>query len=124
MLSSADIKREIIKEAANSSIRKRVESLPVGMTEEDQMEIGNALESTTKTAGWTMVESYMLTRMNLVGMAIDEKSSEVKRGTAKGFIELMQWVHLAIKQKNDILERNRLKYEASKAKAVPEEEKE
>ena len=113
MLSSADIKRQIIDEAKNSSIRKKVETLPSGMTEGDQVEIGNALDKTTKTSGWAMIESYMLTRMNLVNMVISDNSSEVAKGTAKGFIEMMQWIHLAIKQKNDILEKERLKHEES-----------
>jgi len=113
MLSSADIKRQIIDEARNSSIRKKVEALPSGVTEGDQIEIGNALDTTTKTSGWAMIESYMLTRMNLVNMVISDNSSDIARGTAKGFIEMMQWIHLAIKQKNDILEKERLKHEES-----------
>jgi hypothetical protein len=113
MLSSADIKRQIIDEAKNSSIRKKVEILPSGVTEGDQIEIGSALDITTKTAGWAMVESYMLQRMNLVNMVITDNSSDIARGTAKGFIEMMQWIHLAIKQKNDILEKERLKHEES-----------
>ena len=122
MLSSADIKRQIIAEAPKSAIRKKVESLPEGMTEGDQIEIGNALEATTKTVGWSMIESYMLTRMNLVNMVVSDNSSDVARGTAKGFIEMMQWIHLAIKQKNILVEREKLKYE--KAETIPEDESE
>ena len=121
MLSSADIKRQIIDEAKNSSIRKKVESLPEGMTEGDQIEIGSALDNTTKTVGWSMIESYMLTRMNLVNMVVTDNSSEIARGTAKGFIEMMQWIHLSIKRKNELVERERLKHET---KTVQEEEKE
>jgi len=121
MLSSADIKRQIIDEAKNSSIRKKVESLPEGMTEGDQIEIGSALDNTTKTVGWSMIESYMLTRMNLVNMVVTDNSSEIARGTAKGFIEMMQWIHLSIKRKNELMERERLKHET---KNVPKEEKE
>lgn len=121
MLSSSDIKRQIIDEAKNSSFRKKVEQTPPGMTEGEQIEIGNALEKTTKTAGWAMIESYMLTRMNLVAMVISDNSSEIAKGTAKGFIEMMQWIHLSVKQKNDIEER--LRNEAQKTETVPENEK-
>ena len=116
MLSSADIKRQIIDEAKNSSIRKKVESLPEGITEGDQIEIGTALDNTTKTVGWSMIESYMLTRMNLVNMVVTDNSSEIARGTAKGFIEMMQWVHLSIKRKNELMEKERLKHEESPQK--------
>lgn len=120
MLSSADIKRQIIDGAKNSSFRKKVEKLPEGVTEDDQIELGKALESTTKTAGWAMVEQYMLTRMNLVGMVISDNSDDIKKGTAKGFIEMMQWIHLAIKQKNDLMEKEK-KHEAE---SVSKDEKE
>ena len=105
MLSSADIKRQIIDEAKNSSIRKKMERLPEGMSEGDQLEIGKALEAVTKMAGWGLIEQYMLARMNLVGMVMSEKTNEMKKGAAAGFIEMMQWIHLSIKQKNEIQER-------------------
>jgi hypothetical protein len=123
MLSSSDIKREIIKSAANSPIRKRIAEVPDGMTEDDQVEIGNALEATTKMAGWSIVEKYMITRANVVGMAMNDNVSESTRGTAKGYIELMQWIKLSIDRKNEIIEKERAN-EAQKAKTVPQDEKE
>jgi len=112
MLTSADIKRDIIKSADSSVVKKRMEESPPSITEGEQIEIGNNLEAMTKTLGWGIIEEYMLTRMNLVGMATSEKSSDVQRGTAKGFIELMQWIQLCIKRKNFLLEREKAKYEA------------
>lgn len=119
MLSSADIKRDIIRQADSGVVRKRMQQAPPGITEGEQIELGNNLDSITKTAGWAIIEEYMLARMNLVGMAIDENLTDIHRGIAKGFIEMMQWIHLSIKQRNILLEKERLKYEA---KNVQEDE--
>ncbi len=108
MLSSADIKREIIASASTSPIKKRITEVPEGMTEGDQLEIGKALEAVTKLAGWSIIEKYMITRANVVGMAMNDNVTDTTRGIAKGYIELMQWVTLAIKRKDEILEKERL----------------
>jgi len=118
MLSGAEIKREIIANAKNSPFRSQIEKVPDGMTEDDQIEIGNALEAMTKTSGWTIVERYMITRANVVGMAMNDNVSDSVRGVAKGFIELMQWVEISVNRKNEIEEKN------EKAKSVSKDEKE
>jgi hypothetical protein len=119
MLSGADIKRQII-ENANENIRKRkIESDP-GLNEGEELELGNSLETMTKTSGWSVVEDFMLARMNLVGMAVSESVSEVTRGVAKGYVELMQMVQWRIKRKNEIEEKERLKHET---KTIPEDQK-
>ena len=123
MLSSSDIKREIIQNSDTSPFKKKMESVPAGMTEDDQIEIGNALEATTKTGGWAIMEQFMLTRMNVMGMIMDDKSSDISRGIAKGYIEFMQWIDLSVKRKNEIIERERLKYEQN-SKSVSKDEKE
>jgi hypothetical protein len=120
MLSSADIKREIIASASTSPVRKRMKEVPEGMTEGDQIEIGKALEAVTKLAGWSIIEKYMITRANVVGMAMNDNVTDKERGTAKGYIELMQWVTLAINRKDEILERERL----NETEDVQEEKKE
>ena len=122
--SSADIKHEIIASAAKTeAVRKRIGSLvEAGVSEGDQIEMGNNLESMTKTPGWAIVENFMLTRMNLVGMAVSDGVSEVQRGVSKGYIELMQYIQLLIRQKNVLMEKERAKHE--KAENVPEDEKE
>ena len=120
MLSSADIKRDIIKNAKHSPINKRMQENPPGISTGEQMEIGNNLEALTKIPGWAIAEQYMLVRMNLVNMAISENISEVQRGVAKGFIEFMQWIQLNIERKNQLVEQERLKHE--KTKDVPQDE--
>ena len=111
MLSSADIKRQIIQ-SARTNIRRQPKELPEGITEGDILEIGKALEAMTKMAGWAAVEEYMLKRSNLIDLATQENPSPLVRGTAKGYIELMQWIENTISQKNKILDRERLKHEA------------
>jgi hypothetical protein len=119
--SSADIKRDIIEAAGKSSaIRKRVDKMvEAGISEGDQIEMGNSLETMTKTPGWAIIEQYMLVRMNLVGMAMSETVSEIQRGQAKAFVELMQYIQLIIKQKNTLMEKERLRHEAED---VPQDE--
>ena len=85
------------------------------------LEIGNELEKITKAPGWTIIETYMMNRMNLVGLVLQEGVTELSRGVAKGFIELMQYIDLAIRRRNKILEEERLNHEA---KNVPEDEAE
>jgi hypothetical protein len=116
MLSSADIKREIIAGASTSPLKKRIAEVPEGMTEGDQVDIGKALEAVTKLVGWSIIEKYMITRANVVGMALDDNVSDITRGKAKGYIELMQWITLAINRKDEILEWESLNEESSQEK--------
>jgi hypothetical protein len=110
-LSSADIKRQILVNAINSPIRKKMES-PPGISESELIGIGNDLEGVTKQRGWTLIESYMLRRMNLVGLAMADNPDPDQKGIAKGFIELMQWIQLSIQKRDEILEKERHKNEA------------
>lgn len=59
----------------------------------------------TKVSGWAVVEEFMLKRMNLVGMAMQDNSSELVRGIARGYIELITYVQRTIQHKNAIQER-------------------
>jgi len=110
MLSSADLKRQILDSAA-TGVRKKPKELPEGITEGDILELGKSLEGMTKMPGWAVVEDFMLRRMNLVGMAMQDTASELTRGIARGYIELMTYVERTIAHKNIIEERERLKHE-------------
>ena len=120
-LSSAEIKRQILMGAANSPIRKKMEQ-PPGISEGEMIEIGNDLEAVTRHRGWTLIESYMLRRMNLVGLAMSDKPDADQKGIAKGFIELMQWIQLSIRKRDELLENERLKYEAKTVQEKQESE--
>ena len=109
-LSSAEIKRQILKSAAKSDIKKRMDANPPGISEGEQIEIGNNLESLTNMAGWALVETYMLRRMDIVGLVLAGEENKDQKGIARGFIELMQWIELMITRGNEIKEKERLKY--------------
>jgi hypothetical protein len=118
MISSADLKRQIL-DSAKTGIRKQPKELPEGITEGDILEIGKNLESVTKMAGWAAIEEFMLRRMNLVQMAMQDTSSEVQRGIARGYIELMTYVEKTIAHKNAIQARLN-----NETKSVPKDQKE
>ena len=117
-LSSAEIKRQILMSAKDSIQKKRMEN-PPGISEGELIEIGNDLEAVSRMRGWILIESYMLRRMNLVGLALSEKEQPDQKGIAKGFIELMQWIQLHIEKRDEILQKEKVKYET---KTVPKNE--
>ena len=119
-LSSAEIKRQILESAKDSSIKKKMEQTLPGIPEGEQIEMGNDLEIVTKMKGWIWIESYMIRRMNLVGLAFAEKDNPDQKGMARGFIELMQWIQLAIQARDEILAKEKTKY--AKTENVPENE--
>lgn len=121
MLSSAEIKRQILMGASNSPMRKKMEQ-PHGISEGEMIEIGNDLDAVTKHRGWAFIESYMLRRMDLVGLAMSDKPDTDRKGIAKGFIELMQWIQVSIMKRDELLSKERSKHE--KAKDVPQREAE
>jgi len=106
-LSSAEIKRQILISAGSSEIKKKMDENPPGVSDGEMIEIGQDLENMTKTKGWIVVESYMLRRMNLIGLALSEKENPDHKGMARGFIELMQWIDLAIRKKDDLLQKEK-----------------
>ena len=120
-LSSAEIKRQILISAGNFDIKKRMDQNPQGISDGEFIEIGNDLEAITRMRGWTIIESYMLRVMNLVGLALSEKENPDQKGIARGFIEMMQWIQLSIQRKDEILEKEKQKYVA---KSVSKDETE
>lgn len=118
MLSSAEIKRQILMGAKESIVKKRMEN-PPGISDGELIEMGNDLEAVTKMKGWIWIESYMLRRMNLVGLALSDKENPDQKGIARGFIELMQYIQLSVEKKDELLTKERVKHEA---KTVPKNE--
>ncbi len=117
-LSSAEIKRQILMSASSSDIKRKMDKNPPGISEGEQIEMGNDLDAITKMRGWTLIESYMLRQMNLVGLVLSDKELPDQKGIAKAFIELMQWISLVIRRRDEILEKERLKYDT---KSVPQD---
>ena len=107
----AEVKRQILNQASKAPFRERVEN-PPGINEGEILEMGNDLDNLTRTRGWTLVESYMLRRMNLVGLVMNDNPDDNAKGVAKGFIELMQWIQLTIQARDKIIEKEKINHEA------------
>jgi len=112
MLPSAEIKRQIIENARDSVRKRESHEMPEGLTEDKVVEIGKALEIMTKTGGWIHLEAVMFKKADLVNMTIQGNTSELQRGVAKGYLEIIDYVARMIAEKDKILERERLQYEA------------
>lgn len=115
-LSGADLKRQIIEQSGNLGIRKKVAEgkMPEGLTEDDLIQIGNALENLTKQKGWTYIEAYILRVSNLVGslFAKEGEDSKIQKGIAKGLIQLLMYVDQHIKIRDDLIEKQNPKGES------------
>jgi len=109
-LSSAEIKRQILMASDQSGIKKRIQQALENqtMTEGEVIETGNALETLSKTKGWTYVEAFMLRRMDIVGLVFNEKDNSPQKGIARGYMELMHYIDQTIRMRDDILERERV----------------
>jgi len=105
--SSADIKRQILadSEKDRAEIRKKITvQLPNKDVEGEILEIGAAFEPLVQSKGWLHVETYMLRRMNLVGLAFNDTQDDgIQKGMARGYIELMQYVDQMIKARNELI---------------------
>ena len=111
-MDSAEIKRMILKE---SESRPYVKSL-LGdkarqqlSNNDDVYEMGEAFEKMVETKGWNYIEEYIIRNANPVGMLLSDNKDESQRGLAKGLVQLMQFVDLAIKAKERIADERRTK---------------
>jgi len=111
MLNSAEIKRQILMSSDNTGIRKRLLERPDGISEDEIIEMGNALESITKQKGWNYIEAYIMNQMDIVGLVFSDDKNDAKRGGAQKLIMLMQWMDQHIKAKDDILRKRQVKEE-------------
>ena len=113
-ISGAEIKRQILGGASKSVIAtkmRRDHENPHGRSDGEYIGDGKDLEALITMPGWVLVEEFMIRRMDLVGMVQNDTSSDLKRGIAKGYIELEQYIETAIRMKNEIMDKERNKYE-------------
>lgn len=103
MISSAEIKRQILMSSDKGEIRKHIDNSISngGLTEGEVIEIGRDLENMVKQKGWAHVEAYMMKRMNITGLVFGDNDPDQK-GIAKGFMLLMQYIHQMIKASKDL----------------------
>jgi len=103
----ADLKRQILMQSEQTGIRKKILSQhDTGITNDDVLEIGEALDKLTEQKGWTYIETYILKQADPIGLLFAE-DNPVKKGEAKGLIKLMQYVDQMIKAKNELISKQR-----------------
>lgn len=108
MLSSAEIKRQILIQSDKSGFKERwlkQPPAPEGITEDEIIEMANALEALSKTKGWNYIESFMLREIDVVGVFYGESPDATKIGHGKAMIKLMHYVDQTIKARDEIIKR-------------------
>lgn len=111
-MDSAEIKRMILKESESHPYVKSLlgdKARQQLNNNDDVYEMGEAFEKMVGTKGWNYVEEYIIRNANPVGMLLTDNKDEGQRGMARGLIQLMQFVDLAIKAKERIEEERRVK---------------
>lgn len=103
MLSSMDIKKQIIQESDISGIRRRTENLIDVNQEQALIEQADALERLTGEKGWIFLEAYMM--KIIMSSLLEEKDREL----SKGMINVMQYIAQIIKVRDSIFERRKEK---------------
>ena len=99
ILSSANIKREILAGSDITGIRKRYQQEHTEAQEFLYLEMGEAFEQLTQQKGWMFLEAYMM--KNITGGLLSDDISPY----TKGFVNLMHYVDQVVKVKNEIQEK-------------------
>ena len=104
MLSSAEIKRQILVSSDKGEIRKQIDTSLSngGLTEGEVIEMAQEFETLVKSRGWIFIEAYMMKRMNITGLVFGDADADQK-GIAKGYMLLMQYIDQIIKEATKIL---------------------
>ena len=114
--SARDIKAEIMRTAPKSEIankmRKVLTSRPSGKSDGEWIEEGNALEHLIKQPGWEYIEQFIIRKADIIGMVTNSAlNTDMQKGIANGLIELEQYIDTAIRIKNEMIEKEKPKYE-------------
>ena len=104
MLSSAEIKRQILVSSKEGEIRKQIDNglSNGGLTEGEILEMAQEFENLVKTKGWIFIEAYMMKRMNITGLVFGDVGDD-QRGIAKGYMLVMQYIDQVIKTAKHLL---------------------
>jgi hypothetical protein len=104
-MDSAQLKRMILDSSESSGIRKKLTETPQpGITTDDIVEMGQAIEQTVATKGWAFIDSYLVKKCDPNVLLFGDDDPLIK-GEARGAIHLMQYIDQVIKAKNEILRR-------------------
>ena len=108
MMSSAEIKRQILMSSDKSEIRKQIKNSLEhgGLAEGEVIEMGQEFERLVKSKGWVYVEAYMMKRMDITGLVFGNVDADQK-GVAKGYMLLMQYIHQIMKASKDLLNKEK-----------------
>ena len=106
MYDSAQLKRMILANSESSGIRKKIVDMRTvaGMTDDDLIEMGQAMENTVNTKGWYFIEAYLVKKCDPAAFLFGPENSDM-RGEARGAINLMHYIQETIKYKNELLKR-------------------
>lgn len=101
-MNPASVKRMVLMEGDRSGIRKKsMQLIQEGkINKDDQIQIGNALESLTTHAGWTIIESYIFRQANRV---LSEKVDNDTMAETRGLTGLISYINNMIGLKNELL---------------------
>jgi hypothetical protein len=107
MLSSPEMKRQLLIQSDKSGIKERLLKKPPspdGLSEDEIIEMGNALEAVTKMKGWNYLESFMLREIDFVGIFYGETTNESKIGQGRAMIKARDEL---LKRRQDELDRGK-----------------
>lgn len=99
ILSSGNIKREILANSDITGIRKRMQGKMTSDQEGTYVAMGEALEGLTQHKGWAYLEAYMM--KFIMGSLLSDDNKDI----TKGFVNIMHYIDQIVRFKNDILEK-------------------
>jgi hypothetical protein len=102
-MNPADMKRMVLMDGDRTGIRKKTMQLiqENKITKDEQVQMGNALESMTQNSGWAYIEAYIFRNANLSEILLTDDQSV--RLEARGLIKLLHYVNNMITVKNELL---------------------
>ncbi len=102
-MDSAQLKRMILEKSESSGIRKKlIDMREAGLTENDVIEMGLAMEQTVETKGWSFMEVYLLRKCDPTNFLFGTQDP-LLMGEGRGAINFMHYIDQTIKAKNEIL---------------------
>jgi len=102
-MDSAQLKRMILEKSESSGIRKKlIDMRETGLTDNDVIEMGNAMELTVQTKGWNFMEAYLIRKCDPTNFLFGVEDP-MMRGEARGAINFMHYIDQTIKAKNELL---------------------
>jgi len=100
-MNPSEIKRQILANSHRSGFREQLKKQG-GLSNDEIVAMGSALESMVKTSGWTYTEAYIIRNTNLVGRLFDDEDL-VAKGETRALVKIMQWIDQIITAKNEIV---------------------